>query len=391
MENFSNIMRPPFLALIILFIVTPIIVIYLEERFSIFKKIGAVLICYGVGLIVGNIDILPEGADTYQNMITEITIPLSLPLILFSIDVKSWFKMAHSALVALITGLISVLIIIIIGYFIFRNDIENIWQVSGMLVGVYTGGTPNMAAMKTALNISQELYIMTHTYDMVLNAIYLAFILSVGQRVFLWFLPPFKPTKNATENQANINMEEEYESYNGIFKKGTFIPLMGAFGLSVAILGVSYAISLLVPKDYSTAAVILLITTFGIGLSFVPKIKAIKKTFQLGMYLILIFCITVASMADISKLSNISFSLFYYVALAVYGSHVIHIALARIFKVDADTVIISTSALICSPPFVPVVAGALKNREVILTGLVVGIAGYAIGNYLGVFIAYFLK
>jgi uncharacterized membrane protein len=123
----------------------------------------------------------------------------------------------------------------------------------------------------------------------------------------------------------------------------------------------------------------------------VPKIKAIKKTFQLGMYLILIFCLTVASMADISKLSNISFSLFYYVALAVYGSHIIHIALARIFKVDADTVIISTSALICSPPFVPMVAGALKNRQVILTGLVVGIAGYAVGNYLGVLIAYLLK
>lgn len=109
------------------------------------------------------------------------------------------------------------------------------------------------------------------------------------------------------------------------------------------------------------------------------------------MYLILIFCLTVASMADISQLSNISFSLFYYVAFAVYGSHIIHIALARIFKIDADTIIISTSALICSPPFVPVVAGALKNREVILTGLVVGIAGYAIGNYLGVAIAYILR
>lgn len=389
--NFSFIMTPPFFALIVLFIVTPIIVIYLEERFSIFKKIGAVLICYAIGLIVGNIDILPKGAETYQNILTEITIPLSLPLILFSIDVKSWFKMARSAFVALITGLVSVLIIIIIGYFIFRNDIDNIWQVSGMLVGVYTGGTPNMAAMKTALNISQELYIMTHTYDMVLNAIYLAFILSVGQKVFSWFLPPFKHEKDEGQNTADINLEEEYESYSGIFKKETFVPLMGALGVSVAILGVSYAISLLIPEEYSTAAIILLITSFGIVFSFIPKIKAIKKTFQLGMYLILIFCIAVASMADISRLSNISFSLFYYVALAVYGSHVIHIALARIFKVDADTVIISSSALICSPPFVPVVAGALKNRQVILTGLIVGIAGYAIGNYLGVFIAYILK
>ena len=384
-------METPFLALIILFVITPVVVIYLEGKFSILKKIGAVLICYGVGLIVGNMGILPDGAEKYQNMLTDITIPLSLPLILFSVDVRSWFKMARSAFLALITGLISVLLIIIIGYFIFRNDIENIWQVAGMLVGVYTGGTPNMAAMKTALNVSQELYIMTHTYDLTLGAIYLVFILSIGQKVFLWFLPPFKPVKNENTTVAEMNMEEEFESYDGMLKKKTLFPLIGAFGISVAILGVSYGISLLLPKEYQTTVVILLITTFGIAFSFVPKIKAIKKTFQLGMYLILIFCLAVASMADISKLSNISFSLFYYVALAVYGSHIIHIALARIFKIDADTVIISTSALICSPPFVPVVAGALKNRQVILTGLVVGIAGYAVGNYLGVIVAYLLK
>ena len=384
-------METPFLALIILFVITPVLVIYLEGKFSIVKKIGAVLICYGVGLLIGNMGILPDGADKYQNMLTEITIPLSLPLILFSVDVRSWFKMARSAFLALATGLISVLLIVIIGFFIFRNDIENTWQVAGMLVGVYTGGTPNMAAMKTALNVSQELYIMTHTYDLTLGAIYLVFILSIGQKVFLWFLPPYKPIKTQNTSAEDINMEEEFESYDGMLKKKTLLPLIGALGISVAILGVSYGISLLLPNEYQTAVVILLITSFGIAFSFVPKIKAIKKTFQLGMYLILIFCLTVASMADISKLSNISFSLFYYVALAVYGSHIIHIALARIFKVDADTVIISTSALICSPPFVPVVAGALKNRQVILTGLVVGIAGYAVGNYLGVLIAYLLK
>lgn len=384
-------METPFLALIILFVLTPVLVIYLEGKFSILKKVGAVLICYGIGLIVGNMGILPQGAEKYQNMLTEITIPLSLPLILFSVNVRSWFKMARSAFLALVTGLISVLLVVIVGFFIFRNNIENSWQVAGMLVGVYTGGTPNMAAMKTALNVSQELYIMTHTYDLTLGAIYLVFILSIGQKVFLWFLPPFKPVKVKGSAMENINMEDEFESYEGMLKKKTFVPLFGALGTSVAILGVSYGISLLLPKDYQTAVVILLITSFGIAFSFVPKIKAIKKTFQLGMYLILIFCLTVASMADISKLSNISFSLFYYVALAVYGSHIIHIALARIFKIDADTVIISTSALICSPPFVPVVAGALKNRQVILTGLVVGIAGYAVGNYLGVFIAYLLK
>ncbi len=383
-------MTSELIVLLILFIVTPIVVIYLEGRYSILKKIGAVLICYAIGLVLGNMGILPEGSMKYQTMLTNVTIPLALPLILFSMDVKKWVRNAGSALWSLAIGLFSVLVMIFVGYWIFKGSVSEIWKVAGMLVGIYTGGTPNMAAMKTALDVSQELYILTHTYELSLGAIYLVFILSIGQRVFLTFLPAYKPLNGGSTN-GEVDLEEEFESYIGFFQKKTFIPLLGAFGLSVLILGVSYGLSLLLPNQYSTAAIILFITTFGIAASFVPKIKTIKKTFQLGMYLILIFCLAVSSMADISKLANISFSLFYYVGLAMFGSHILHALIAKIFKIDADTVIISGSALICSPPFVPVVAGALKNREVILTGLVVGIAGYAIGNYLGVLVAFMLK
>ena len=121
-------MSIPLAAIVGLFILAPVLVIYLESRFSIVKKIGAVLICYAIGLVIGNIGILPEGAANYQDLITTITIPLALPLILFSIDVKSWFKRMGSAVTALITGLISVLAVIFIGFFIFHNKLENSWH-----------------------------------------------------------------------------------------------------------------------------------------------------------------------------------------------------------------------------------------------------------------------
>jgi len=376
--------------LILFFILTPILVLYLESKFHVVKKIGAVLICYGIGLIIGNMGILPQGVEKFQELLTNITIPIALPMILFSLDVKKWFKMAGSAMLSLLLGVFTVVIMIVVGYYIYGDQMEDGWKVAGMLVGIYTGGTPNLAAMKTALNVDQELYIMTHTYEVFLGAIYLVFILSIGQRVFLWFLPPFK-SPEVDPNAANSDREEDFDNYQGMFKRKTFLPLLAAFGLSVLIVGVSFGLSQLFPKDYSTAAIILLITSFGIGFSFVKKVNRIEKTFQGGMYIILIFSLVVASMADITKLSDISFSLFWYVGLAMFGSHILHALLAKFFKMDADTVIISGSALICSPPFVPVVAGALKNKEIILTGLTIGIAGYAVGNYLGVLMAYLLK
>jgi len=384
-------MEIKFLIIILFFVIAPIFIIYLEGKYKIIKKIGAVLVCYAIGLIVGNIAVLPQGSQVYQNMLTTISIPLALPLILFSMDFKKWLRGAGSAVGSLVIGMFSVLAVIFIGYWIYKGSIKDIWQVSGMLVGIYTGGTPNMAAIKTALNVPQEIYILTHTYELLLGAVYLVFVLSIGQRVLLLVLPAYKSPTEGKVKVGKLNLEEEFESYNGIFKKKTLIPLLGAFGLSVLILGASYALRLLFSEEFQSAAVIIFITSFGIGASFIPKIKKIKKTFQLGMYLILIFCITVASIADVTQLTNISASLFYYVALAMFGSHLLHILIARIFKIDADTVLISGSALICSPPFVPVVAGAIKNRDVILTGMLVGIAGYAIGNYLGVAVAYILK
>jgi len=51
---------------------------------------------------------------------------------------------------------------------------------------------------------------------------------------------------------------------------------------------------------------------------------------------------------------------------------------------------ITSVAMVFSPPFVPMMAGVLKNRHIILSGLTVGIIGYAIGNYLGVLLALLL-
>lgn len=138
--------------------------------------------------------------------------------------------------------------------------------------------------------------------------------------------------------------------------------------------------------------VILAITTFGLVFSTIKSVHLLEKTFQLGMYFIIVFSLVIASMSDLRSMFQIEFlNLFLYVSLAVFGSMGIHVFLSWIFKVDSDTTIITITALTFSPPFVPVVAGALKNKELIISGLTVGILGYAFGNYVGIAVAFLLK
>jgi len=375
--------------LLIFYLVTPAVVIYLCHRYSFFSKIGAVVITYVLGLIVGNTGILPENVYELQDLLLTLTIPLAIPLMLFSMNVKKWLVVAPKTMLSMLFALIGVLFTVIPGYFIFKIYMpETMWQISGLLVGVYTGGTPNMASIKMAIGVDESIYLATHTYDLVVGVVYLMFMLTLGKRFFNLFLPGFRFPEQVPGQMGTFS---GMESYEGIFSKKSVVSMLKATGIAVLIFATGGSLTLVLPENTQMAAVILTITTLGIVASLIPQVNRLEKTFELGMYLILVFSLVVASMANMSNIASVSPSIFLYITLVIFGSLLIQAILSKIFKVDTDTMMITSTAFICSPPFVPVVASALKNKEVIISGLTVGIIGYAIGNYLGITIAYLLK
>ena len=372
--------------LVLFYVFTPLLILYLCHNYTFIKKIGAVIVAYAIGLVLGSSGLLPEGSKAVQEMLNTITIPLAIPLMLFSSNIKSWLKIAGKTATSMFIAIFSVVAMVIVGFLIFRSDeVESMWKVGGLLIGVYTGGTPNLASLKLMLDVDNEVYLATHSYDMLISAAYFFFLLIAGQKVFGLVLPKYKPLGNTQEEPG---MEDScQEPFWGLLLTKNRVPLLKAFGLSIIIFLVAGSTTLFLPESLHMVVVILSITTLGILASLVPSINKLPKTFDLGMYLILIFSIVVASLADFSDFSNISPSLFYYIGFVIFGSLILHVLLSAIFKVDADTVIITSTALICSPPFVPAVAGAIKNKEIVVSGLTVGIVGYALGNYLGYLVA----
>lgn len=325
-----------------------------------------------------------------QDLLTTLSIAFALPLLMFSLNIRSWIKIAGKTFLSMFLGIISVIIPIFIGYFIFKDQVDESWKVAGMMTGVYTGGTPNLASIQKALDVNTLTYILTHTYDLMAGAVFLLFVMSIGQKVLLRFLPAFK---SAGIEETGFDARPEISKNQSFFeplKKRYLFPNLAALGVSVVIVLISAGLGELVKKESQMMIIILSITTLGILTSLIPKIHRIKKTYDYGMYFILIFSIVVASMADLRYFSASHIQIFYWVILVYFGSLIIHISLAALFKIDADNVIIVSTALTCSPAFVPVVAGSLKNKEIIVSGITVGIIGYAVGNYLGVFIAQYL-
>ncbi len=375
--------------LALIYIFAPVLLIYLCERYTLLNKIGAVLLAYALGLLLGNIGIIQKIPEyqKVQELMNNITIPLAIPLLLFSLEIRSWFKVAGKAVVALFVLLFSVVISVIVGYFLFKDQIEEPWKIAGMLLGVYSGGTPNLAAIQVMLGVSPEKFIAINTVDIMVSSAYLLFLMTIGKFLFRKFLPEYKHNGGLTE-LANYEEENHYE---GILRKKHVLPILAAIGIALLIVILSAGISFLITQDISMLILILSITTLAILASLIQRINQIKYTFQTGMYFIVVFCLVVASMANINELGAFAGNIFKYITVVVFGSLLIKTLLSKLFKIDADTLIVASTALICSPPFVPVMSGVLKNKQVIVTGLTIGIIGYAVGNYLGVTIAYLLK
>ncbi|MBN1532260.1 MAG: DUF819 family protein [Spirochaetes bacterium] len=373
-------------AIIIFYLVFPVVAIFLTKRFVICDKLGAVVICYIAGIIVGNIGIIPQSFTAVQNPLMLVTICLALPLMFFSIDVRKWTRLAGKSLLSFGLQTLAITIVAAAGFFIFGGTVgRETWKLAGMFIGVYTGGTVNLGAIATALRTDQTLYIAAHTSDVVASSVYLLFLMTVGQRLFLKFLPPFRPAENAVEAE-----EMNFESYEGILQRKTLVPLLGAFGLAVLIFAAGASAFVFLSEDTAFVVAILSIATLGIVFSFIPAVRNIRMTYQFGNYFILIFSLVVSSMANMQRLINTAPVMLVYVSFTVFACLILHVLMARLFRIDADTVIVTSTAGICSPPLVPMVASALKNKEVVLSGVVTGIIGWVVGTYLGITVAYLL-
>lgn len=371
----------------------PALVIFLCRKFPFLNKIGEILILYIVGILVSNLVIFPLGLGEkihdIQDMLTSVMILLAFPMILFGSDLKNW--KLKKTIVALCIGLVSVVVVDIIGFYIFNDNQTGFEKIAGLLVGVYTGGTPNLASLKIALNVDAETYIFVHTFDMIISFIYLVFLMSCGIKIFRAILSQRVPGSQNLKVSEPQNLR--VNSYSGIFTKKHFPKTLGALGLAILIVGVGMGISKLISGKIDNMLILILtMTTLSIVASFLPFVRKMEKSYDTGMYLVLIFSLVVASMVDVRAIDyRAGANIIVYIAFVIFCSLLLSIILSKIFKVDSDTMVITSVALINSPLFVPMIAESMKNKKVIITGITVGVIGYAVGNYLGIIVTQILK
>lgn len=380
------------LAIIAVCLFTPLLILWLTWRFPALNKVGTIIIAYVIGCLLGLTGLIPDTTEVHkvQTDIATYTIPFAIPLLLFSSDIKSWMRLAHSFIKSTLFGILGCCIAIVIGFLICAgDDREAFASIGGMLTGLYTGGNANLASIKMALGVDDTTYIITSAYSTLLSAVYIFFVIIFGKRVLRLLLPDFPKEKVAPSGDVEMKNHDN-ELFYGLFRRSNLRTLAQALLLTVIIIAVGAGIALLCPKRMFQTVFILSISTLAIIASTFKRVRTMERTFEAGTYLILVFSIAVASQVTTGTLGNIDPHIFLFITIATLGSLLMHVLLSALFRVDTDTTLATSISLICSPPFVPVVAGAVKNKTIIGPGIAVGLFGYAVGTYVGFLLAQLL-
>lgn len=382
-----------FILIGLIFCLTPAGVIWLCRRFPLLDNIGPIMILYALGMLVGNLPLdIPEMA-TAQDIATSASIPLAIPMMLFGCRFTR--RDAGTQLKVIVSGFLSVAIAVVVGYIFFGKYLGEGDKIGGIMAGMYTGGMLNAAAIQAIFKVEEQSYIMMCSYDIIISFLYLVFLVAFGYKLFRRLYGQKGNTTLSESDKAELERqiaEAKRNPYTGLWSKKGMTELGKIVGYTLLCVGLAAASTLLFGDEWFMVIFILMLSTLGVVCSFFEPVRKLERSFDIGMYLIYIFSIAMASMADFSNL-NLSEGLnqILFLTITVFGSLLLHAIFCRVMRVDADSMTVSSVSFINSPPFVPMMVAVLKNKRTLIVGLGAGIVGYALGNHFGVLMVKLLE
>lgn len=373
--------------LLLFYLAAPAGILFICRKNKVFGKIGPVLTLYLLGVLVANIGIFPTGEAEYKKLFdfmesfSGALIPLALPMILFGCNFKK-FSLGKS-LGAFVIGALSVVAFVLAGYIIFKDKLGEEGAVMGAsLTGQYLGGAANLAAIKQMLGLSPDNFVILSTCNLIVSFFYLMFLMGGGVKLARKIVGK----RGGKEQDVNVEEYTEENPYKDFGKKKSLLQLGKVLVAAVVVMGISVYIGTILGggEGISMVALILSITTLSLLLTTWKEVRTWDKSYDAGMYLIYVFCLVMATMADLSKIDwNQSLYILLFQAVIIFGSLLLTVLLAKLLRIDADSAVITSDTLINSPLCVPMIAATMKNKDVIMIGIANGLLGYAVGNYIG--------
>ena len=348
------------------------------------KYANACTLCLLGGALLCTFNILPSQSAAYDP-IWEFIAPLAIPMLLFNANLGQIAKRSGRMVGIFLLAAVGVAGGVILASVLLQNHIPELHSVAAVITGSQTGGAVNVAAMRDVFDISSTMFAVTYIADNIAFVFTTFVMLSLPGIAFIRkryrCLYPL--------DQAEI-AERESEGENGF----TVFNLIMCFAVAFVILFVSVLFTdfvngtsdpFIVKQLFGQKYLILTLITVGLATAFPQWMGKLSGGYEVGMLLLNFFFIASTIEADMKEMFAQGPWLFIFCAITFFVQLVLLLGGGKIFKFNIEEIVICSNASLGGPSTAAAVAGAKGWKELITPAILIGVLGYIIGNYLGIF------
>ncbi len=373
----------------------------LEERFSFFRSLGAALVGILIGMLLSNLGVIPGESPTYAFLVGP-GVSVGIALILLSVDVRSILQAGPTMLAAFGIGAAGTAIgAVLFGLLLSGQVGPETWKLTGQFTGTYTGGGMNFAALGQALETSSDLFTAAIAADVIVTAIWMATCLAVpvllGRPKHSPTLPesdpgpgPAEPAEKA-EPAGKTEPDEKTETLEqALHSSGRPVTLSDAAAMVMIAVGavwLSGKLAVLLPVFPG----VLWLTTIVLAVAQIPAVKKISGGAMWGNYLVLLFLASNGAQSVVANIVRHGPAVFWFAGGTVLIHGIFIFGVGRLLRIDLPTLAVASQANVGGAASAMAMASARGYGDRLLPGVIVGLLGYAIGNYAGYAIAMLMR
>lgn len=359
--------------LALVFLASAISFIEQKSKSKFFKYLPAVVLIYIFSMVLASLNVFEqnEAIDTVYENAKKYLLPAMLFLMLLQVDIRDFFKLGKSLLIAYSLAIFSIVFgfIAVSWVFSFNADMAGAF---GALSGSWTGGMANMVAVGTALGVSQEAFGYALIVDSVNYTIWIMFLL---------FLTPFAHYFNSfTASHEQMAKLEAIGCVSAVGKKRYWLLIFLSALVSITVNFLAYSGFEIL--NYTTTTVILA-TVLGILGSF-TKLKNINGSSSLGSAMLYMLIALIGSKALFENFSGVGVYVIAGFCILVIHA-LIMVAGAKVFKLDLFSVSVASLSNIGGVASASILA-ATYNKALVGVGVLMAVMGFIIGTFVGLMV-----
>ena len=397
------------LALATLIAVCTALAFWLDYRFPALGKVGASMMAIIFGAILSNTGLVPASSPVYDAVLGPVT-SVSIAWLLLSVDLRDLAKVGPRMTGAFGIAVMGTVLGAFVAAMIYGGRFgEDTYRIAGALTGTYSGGSVNFVAVGRELGLTGALFAGLNAADAVVTALWLGATLMLPIWLGRFYAPvpapasvPVSPFADGDPAPGNDRQKSEPATTGSdtspAAERHRHHPYFTREGLSALAIGhlVAAGLILVYASEWLGEAVprvpsIVWLTLLALALGHSPLFRDARGAMQLGSVGLHFFFVLIGILSRASEIAAVGIDVFLFTLIVVAVHGVVVFGAGKLLRFDIGTVAVASQAAVGGPSSALAVAISRDWRHLVLPGVVVGLFGYAVGNFLGLGVAGLLR